>query len=69
MSEGETYRAECVCGWSIERDKTAANLPPENNERITRTAASVHENRPRFGERAEEIHEISFTGTERGSDE
>jgi len=62
MSENGTYRAECVCGWSIERDKRASNLPRENNEKITRTVASIHETRPRFGDRADETHAVSFSG-------
>jgi len=67
MTDG-TYRAECVCGWSIERDKRAANLPKENNERITRVAASVHETRPRFGEQADETHVVSFSDTDRSKE-
>jgi len=58
-----TYHAECVCGWSIERDARASNLPAENNERITRKVADVHENRPRFGDKADENHIITFTDT------
>lgn len=61
-----TYRAECVCGWSLERGMRASNLPAKNNERITRKVADVHENRPRFGDRADETHVTTFTGTERG---
>ena len=59
----EKFRAECVCGWSIERDARAANLPVENNERIVEQVASVHENGPRFGDRAEETHTVT-TDTE-----
>lgn len=58
---GRIYRAECVCGWSVERDKRAANLPEENNERLTRVVASAHEDRPRFGEQADETHVVSLT--------
>ena len=58
-----TYRAECVCGWSIERDKRASNLPRENNEEITRTVASIHETRPRFGDKGDETHDVSFSDT------
>jgi len=61
---GDMYRAECVCGWSIERDKRASNLPQENNEKITRTVASIHETRPRFGDRADEIHDVTISDTE-----
>jgi len=61
----DTYRWECVCGWSIERDKRAANLPENNNERIARVVADVHENRPRFGEAASEAHVVSSTDNER----
>jgi len=61
----ETYRAECVCGWSIKRDKRASNLPPENNKEITRTVASLHETRPRFGDSADETHAVSFSDTDR----
>lgn len=43
------YRSECICGWSIERDATAANLPRENNREIVRKVAEIHEERPRFG--------------------
>ena len=59
-----TYRWECVCGWSIERDKRAANLPKENNERIARSVAEVHETRPRFGEIGDETHAVSSTGAD-----
>jgi len=74
MTDSETftsgrYRAECVCGWSIERDKRASNLPRENNEKITRTVASLHETRPRFGDKADEPHAVSFTNTERDEGE
>jgi len=54
------YRAECVCGWSIQRDARQANLPRANNKRITQTVASMHESRPRFGERADETHVVTF---------
>lgn len=60
-----TYRWECICGWSIERDKRASNLPEENNERIARTVAELHEERPRFGERSDETHAVSPTKTNR----
>jgi len=48
------YHSECVCGWSIERDGTAANLPRENNREIVRKVAEIHEDRPRFG--SDEAH-------------
>ena len=54
------FRAECVCGWSVEREERAANLPSENNEEITRKVASIHEGRPRFGERANETHSVEL---------
>jgi len=60
-----TFRFECACGWSIERDKSASNLPAENNERITRTVASIHETRPRFGDRGDETHTVSLSETDR----
>ena len=50
----EVYRSECVCGWSIEREANAANLPEENNRRIVRQVAEIHESRPRFG--SDETH-------------
>jgi len=56
---GKKLRAECVCGWSLERDERASNLPAENNERIVEQVASVHENGPRFGDRAEETHKVT----------
>lgn len=65
---GGTFRAECVCGWSIERDKQSANLPEVNNEQITRTVGSLHETRPRFGDRAAETHSVSFSDTDQGGD-
>jgi len=55
------FRAECVCGWSVERDAREANLPIENNERIVEKVASIHETRPRFGDRADETHAVSTT--------
>lgn len=55
-----SYRAECVCGWSMKRGKRASNLPAENNERIARTVAAAHEDRPRFGDQADETHVVSF---------
>lgn len=63
-----TYRAECVCGWSIEREKRASNLPRENNEKITRTVASIHETRPRFGDSADETHDVTFSDTDQEGD-
>lgn len=48
------YRAECSCGWSIEREPSAANLPEQNNRKIVRQVAEIHESRPRFG--ADEEH-------------
>ena len=45
----EVYRAKCSCGWSIERDASASNLPEENNREIVRKVAEIHESRPRFG--------------------
>jgi hypothetical protein len=72
MTDGQptdgTYRWECLCGWSIERDKRASNLPEENNERIARTVAEIHEDRPRFGERADETHAVSHLGIEQEAD-
>ena len=56
VSRDGTYRWECVCGWSIERQKRAANLPKENNKRIARQVAEIHESRPRFGELENENH-------------
>lgn len=64
QSTGGTYHAECVCGWSIDRDSRAANLPAENNARIVRQVADVHENRPRFGTMADETHVTTVTATE-----
>ena len=61
---GDVFRWECVCGWSIERDKRAANLPEENNERIARVVAEGHEGRPRFGEKADEPHVVWTTETD-----
>jgi hypothetical protein len=61
---GDVFRWECVCGWSIERDKRAANLPEENNERIARVVAEGHEGRPRFGEKADETHVVWTTATD-----
>jgi len=58
------FRAECVCGWSVEREERAANLPRENNQKITRKVASIHEDRPRFGERADETHAVELTEIE-----
>jgi len=55
----ETYHAECSCGWSIERNSRASNLPKENNRRIVRKVADIHANRPRFGEAADEEHTVS----------
>jgi len=52
------YYSECACGWSLERDKRAANLPMENNEEITRKVESIHISRPRFGDAENETHEI-----------
>jgi len=63
--EDETYRWECVCGWSIEREKRAANLPESNNKRIARVVAECHENRPRFGDSADETHEVCNVDTDR----
>ena len=51
------YVFECVCGWSIERESDAANLPEENNREIARKTAEIHETRPRFGR--DETHCIS----------
>lgn len=62
---GGSFHAECVCGWSITRDKRASNLPVESNERIARTVAHAHEYGPRFGDKADETHEVSFTGNGR----
>jgi hypothetical protein len=62
---GDTYRWECVCGWSIERDKRASNLPKGNNERIARSVAEIHETRPRFGERSSETHDVSSADSDR----
>jgi len=62
---GDTYRWECVCGWSIKRDKRASNLPEKNNQRITRQVAEIHETRPRFGDAREETHDVSRTDTDR----
>ena len=64
-----TYRWECVCGWSIERDKQAANLPEESNGRIARIAASAHEELPLFGEEADEAHAVSPTDTDQEGDQ
>ena len=55
------YRAECVCGWSIERDKQASNLSEESNERIARAVADIHETRPRIGDSADETHAVSLS--------
>jgi len=60
---GETYYAECSCGWSIERDSRASNLPKENNEKIVEKAASIHKTRPRFGDRDAKTHSISDVKT------
>lgn len=49
MSEHGVYRAECSCGWSIERSESAANLPEKNNREIVQKVAEIHEDRPRFG--------------------
>lgn len=64
QSPNALYRAECVCGWSLKRDKRASNLSEETNEKIARTVASAHENRPRFGDQADETHAVSFTAIE-----
>jgi len=53
----QQYVFECVCGWSIERDSDAANLPEENNREIARKTAEIHESRPRFG--LDETHSIT----------
>jgi len=55
------FVATCVCGWSLERDERAANLPRENNQEITRKVAEAHRDRPRFGESAEEKHAIEVS--------
>jgi len=55
----DTYRWVCACGWSIERDADAANLPAANNARIARRVAEIHESRPRFGDAADGTHTIS----------
>lgn len=57
----ENYHAECVCGWSLDRDSRASNLPVENNAKITRQVASIHENRPRFGDAEDETHSVTFS--------
>ncbi len=51
------YVVECVCGWSIERESDAANLPEDNNREIARKTAEIHETRPRFGR--DETHSIT----------
>jgi len=56
MSERICWR--CVCGWSIERDRNASNLPAANNERIARTVAELHVERPRFGAAREAQHAV-----------
>lgn len=68
MASDGYFRWECVCGWSIERDKRASNLPEENNERIARQVAEVHEDGPRFGEKADETHAVSTTETAQDGD-
>jgi len=65
----ETYHAECVCGWSLDRDSRESNLPEENNAEIVRKVASIHEERPRFGEAADETHETTLSGTGGAADE
>ena len=62
---GDVFRWECVCGWSIERDRRAANLPEKNNERVARAVAQGHEGGPRFGEKAGETHVVRDTRTDR----
>ncbi|SDJ52358.1 hypothetical protein SAMN05216226_104221 [Halovenus aranensis] len=64
QSGDDTYRWECVCGWSIERKKRASDLPPENNKRLARSVAEIHETRPRFGAFGDETHAVSRTETE-----
>lgn len=69
QSGGGTYSAECVCGWAIERDSRASNLPAENNARIVNRVAELHENRPRFGAKAAETHVTTVTDTDRAGGE
>jgi|AntRauTorcE11898_2_1112593.scaffolds.fasta_scaffold05973_4 hypothetical protein len=62
-SNGEAYHAECSCGWSIRRDARESNLPKENNRELVEKVASIHKNRPRFGDASKEKHFVSGVQT------
>jgi hypothetical protein len=37
------FKAHCTCGWSLERERDAANLLEENNRSIVDSAVDAHE--------------------------